>query len=103
MEKIWSNARAHPERQALTDGSRSLSYRAPASLSDSLARALHQAEVKPGDIVAVNLRRDVHLPVALLGVMRAGATYLPLDNRFPLERQAFMLQDSGAKLVLCDN
>nr|QCE43602.1 nonribosomal peptide synthetase subunit 1 [Cystobacter sp. SBCb004]QCE43606.1 nonribosomal peptide synthetase subunit 1 [Expression vector pArg23-V1]QCE43610.1 nonribosomal peptide synthetase subunit 1 [Expression vector pArg235-V1]QCE43615.1 nonribosomal peptide synthetase subunit 1 [Expression vector pArg2345-V2]QCE43621.1 nonribosomal peptide synthetase subunit 1 [Expression vector pArg2345-V1]QCE43627.1 nonribosomal peptide synthetase subunit 1 [Expression vector pArg2345-V1-BsaI]UEN69 len=103
VEKIWSNARAHPERQALTDGSRSLSYRELASLSDSLARALHQAEVKPGDIVAVNLRRDVHLPVALLGVMRAGATYLPLDNRFPLERQAFMLQDSGAKLVLCDN
>jgi acyl-coenzyme A synthetase/AMP-(fatty) acid ligase len=53
-------------------------------------------------VVAVAVPRDVGLAVALLGVLRAGAAFLPLDGDLPAARREFMLQDSGACLVLSD-
>src|SRR6185436_17211463 len=51
-------------------------------------------------IVGLYLERSVDLVVALLAVLHAGGTYLPLDTEFPAERIGFLLRDSGARWVL---
>src|SRR5262249_667029 len=53
-----------------------------------------------GDYVAVCMQRSVLMLVALLAVQKAGAAYLPLDPDFPPERLRYMLEDSGARLLL---
>src|SRR5215217_8460582 len=71
-----------------------------ASSSNKLARVLSSRGVRPGDFVALLTHRTVQLPVALLAILKAGAAYLPLSPDYPRERLAFMVRDSGARLVL---
>ncbi|MEC3980481.1 non-ribosomal peptide synthetase [Amycolatopsis sp. H20-H5] len=66
-----------------------------------VAAELAAAGVAKGDLVAVDLPRSADLVVALLGVVRAGAAYLPLDARAPAERVAGILAESGVAVVVC--
>ncbi|OQP61098.1 hypothetical protein A3860_05100 [Niastella vici] len=59
-------------------------------------------QVTPGDPVAIMLNRNVNLFIALFGVMKSGAAYLPIDPADPQERIAYMLEDSRCKLVVDD-
>ena len=68
--------------------------------ANQLARALEKRGVGRERIVALCLERSLDMMVALLGVMKAGGAYLPIDPALPEERQATMLEDSGAVLVL---
>lgn len=73
-----------------------------AARADAIAEALQAAGVQPGEVVGVCLQRRADLLASLLGVLRAGAAYLPLDPELPAERIAYMLEDSGAGLSLVD-
>ena len=79
---------------------RSLSYRELNCRSNQVARRLAELGAGPGKIVALYMDRSPALLVALLGVMKSGAAYLPLDPAYPAERIAFMLADSAAALVV---
>ena len=68
--------------------------------SNRIAHALRSAGVAPGNTVCVALGRSMQSIVALLGVLKAGAAYLPVDAAYPKERIAFMLADASASLVL---
>ena len=65
-----------------------------------LARRLRAAGVRRGDVVAVLARRHAALPETVLGVMAAGAVYLPVDPEYPAERVHYMLEDSAARVAL---
>ncbi len=65
-----------------------------------LARRLADAGVHPGEPVAVLLERSAEMVVALLGILRAGAGYVPLDLAYPRERLVWMLEDSAARFVV---
>ncbi|MFP3408902.1 AMP-binding protein, partial [Pseudomonas sp. SIMBA_065] len=54
----------------------------------------------PETVVGVALQRSAELVVALLAVMRTGAAYVPLDLEYPMERLAWMIQDSGMSLMI---
>ncbi|RKG56662.1 hypothetical protein D7W79_42930, partial [Corallococcus exercitus] len=56
--------------------------------------------VRPGTLVALGLGRSLDLIVALLGVLKAGAAYVPLDVSYPHERLAMLLEDSGAPVMV---
>lgn len=105
-EQVFAQAAEMPEKTALvyTDlaGDIALSYRNLADRVDALAGQLHARGAGRGAIVAVCLRRGPDLVCGLLAVMRAGATYLPIDPDYPAERITYMLQDSGTALVLTD-
>ncbi|WBY03348.1 LLM class flavin-dependent oxidoreductase [Ramlibacter tataouinensis] len=68
--------------------------------SSALAQRLLARGVQPGDIVGLCLPRTPQLLVAVLGVLKAGAAWLPLDPEYPRERLQFMVEDSRAPLVL---
>ena len=89
-----------PGRIALQCGPEQLSAGELNVRSERMARLLRRHGVGPGSVVGVAVPRSTDLVVVLLGVLRAGAAYLPLDPEFPHERLAFMVKDSGAKLVV---
>ena len=89
-----------PASPAVTFGSTTLTYAELDGRADRLARHLASVGVRPGVLVGVHLERSVEMVVALLAIVRAGGAYVPLDPDFPAERVAFMLQDSGAPLVV---
>jgi len=91
------------DRVAVQNGDESLSYAALGARARSIAAALRARGVGAGDVVGLHLERTPTLLAALLGVLEAGAAYLPLDPAFPAERLRFMLEDSGTRLVLCDD
>ena len=78
----------------------SLTYRELNSRANQLAHYLRKRGVGPGVIVGMCLRRSPEMLVAVYGILKAGAAYLPLDATYPLARLAFMLEDTQAPLVL---
>ncbi|MGC1191263.1 MAG: non-ribosomal peptide synthetase [Candidatus Binatus sp.] len=89
-----------PEKTAVVCRDRSLTYAALHQRAHCLADRLCEAGVGPETIVAILMDRSLDTLVALLGVLKAGGAYLPLDPAFPAERIAFMLKDSEAGVIL---
>nr|WP_307795957.1 non-ribosomal peptide synthetase [Amycolatopsis sp. 195334CR] len=95
-----AQVRRAPDAIALVCEGERLTYQELNSAANRLARLLQQRGVGAEDVVGVALPRTPLLVVALLGVMKAGAAYLPLDLDHPEDRLAYMLADSGAGHVL---
>jgi amino acid adenylation domain-containing protein len=79
---------------------RSLTYRELNHRADELARYLIECHVGPESLVGICMGRSLEMIVAVLGVLKAGAAYLPLDAEYPKERLAYMLQDSKPVVLL---
>ena len=88
-------AAARPDRPAVVFHGDRLSYAELNRRANQLARLLHGRGVGHGALVGVALERSLDMVVAVLGVQKAGAAYVPIDPRFPAERLQFMLADSG--------
>ncbi len=89
-----------PEAVALVYGDRQLSYGELNEQANQLAHYLRRRGVGPETIVGICMERSVEMMVALLGVLKAGAGYLPLDPSYPRERLAFMIEDSAIPVLL---
>ena len=97
---IAEQVRATPDALALVYGDTRLSYAELDARANQLAHWLQSQGVGPDVPVAVSAERSVELVVALLGVIKAGGAYLPLDPDLPRERLQGMLADSGSPLLL---
>ncbi|MBB5803971.1 amino acid adenylation domain-containing protein/non-ribosomal peptide synthase protein (TIGR01720 family) [Saccharothrix ecbatanensis] len=89
-----------PDAVAVTGSGRSLTYRALDETANRLAHHLIRSGVGPESVVALKFPRSVDLVIAVLGVLKAGAAYLPVDVSYPADRIAYMIADSRAALVL---
>ncbi|WP_329285887.1 non-ribosomal peptide synthetase [Streptomyces sp. NBC_00691] len=89
-----------PDAPAVAYEDTTLSYAELDRRAEALARRLRARGAGPEQYVAVAVPRSAELMVALLGVHKAGAAYLPVDLDYPADRVAFMLADSGARLVV---
>jgi amino acid adenylation domain-containing protein len=99
-ELFARQVQATPDAEAVVfDGTR-LTYAELEHRSAAVAARLQELGVTAGDRVGLCLLRSTDLVVGIYGVLRAGAAYLPLDPSLPPERLDFMLQDSGARVVL---
>ena len=92
-----------PDATALVAGQERLSYRELNERAELLARYLRGLGVGPESLVGVLLGRSARMVVALLGVLKAGGAYVPLDPTYPRERLRFMLEDSGARVLLTED
>jgi amino acid adenylation domain-containing protein len=99
-ELFEKTAASRGEAVALRHPGGETSYADLARLVDRYAAALAAAGAIPGACVGLLLERSPELVAAMLATLKAGATYLPLDPEYPVERLAGMLEDSGAALVL---
>jgi len=95
-EQAWKRPRAI----ALVAGERRLTYWQVMTQSSALACYLESLGVRRGDLVGVALDRCPELLVAFLGILKAGAAYLPLDPTYPRARLSQMLEISGVPVVL---
>jgi amino acid adenylation domain-containing protein len=99
-EAIAVQAGHGPDRSAVTCGAGSLSYAEFDRAANRLAHLLVRRGVLPGDRVGICLDRSVELPVALIAVLKAGATYVPLDPEYPPARLAMMVEDAGLAALI---
>ncbi|MDF3299499.1 non-ribosomal peptide synthetase [Streptomyces tropicalis] len=97
-----ARAAAHPDRTAVVCGDRRTTYGELDAHSGRLAARLAALGVRPGDTVAVLLDRSADLVAACLGVLKAGAAYLPLDARAPRARSAAIVAGAGAAVLVGD-
>jgi amino acid adenylation domain-containing protein len=89
-----------PDAVALIAGEERLTYRELAERASRLADRLRELGAGPETVVGVSLPRTAELIVALLGILEAGAAYLPLDPAYPEERRRFLVADAGAEIVI---
>ncbi|WP_161795328.1 non-ribosomal peptide synthetase, partial [Xanthomonas sp. GPE 39] len=89
-----------PSAIAVVQGEVSLTYRELNARANGLAHSLRELGVCPDDRVAICMQRSVEMVVAVLAVLKAGGAYVPLDPAYPVERLAYMLEDSAPVAVL---
>ncbi|GHG93802.1 non-ribosomal peptide synthetase [Streptomyces lanatus] len=99
-ELFEEQVRRVPDALAVTDGTVELSYAELNRRANRIARRLRQQGAGPESVVAVLAGRGTELVVLLLAVLKSGAAYLPLEPQYPAERLRYLLEDSGARLVL---
>ncbi|UTV98198.1 amino acid adenylation domain-containing protein [Marinomonas rhizomae] len=100
VEAFNSQSANTPKALAVCSEQSALNYSELDALSNAWANKLIKEQVCPGDLVAIALTRNTDMLVALLGTLKAGAAYLPLDPDFPEERLRSIVEDAKPKLIL---
>jgi amino acid adenylation domain-containing protein len=100
--RVRAQAMRTPEAIALTVGDRGWTYAGLDARADALAERLRAAGVGAGDVVGLCVERHAGLLIGLLGILKTGAAYLPLDPSWPVARLADMVADSGSRWLVVD-
>ncbi|HEX6037416.1 non-ribosomal peptide synthetase [Longimicrobium sp.] len=101
-EGIAARARRTPDAPAVVHGARVMTYGALDGAANRLARHLLRCGARRDDRVAVCVERAPEMVVAMLGALKAGCAYLPLDPSYPPERLAYLLGDASAAVLVAD-
>lgn len=106
-ETVWglieSQAQAHPEQTAIIDGETEIDYERLTERASAIAGELVARGVEPGSLVGVCMSRTWELVATLVGVLRAGCAYVPLDPAYPRERVRYMLEHARAVGAIVDH
>jgi len=102
---LWAEAATcHAHEVAVVDpspdGGREVSYAALAEAAQRVAALLRARGVRPGDLVGVAAERSAETIAGILGIIRAGAAYVPLDTAYPEDRLALLVADTGMRALL---
>jgi amino acid adenylation domain-containing protein/non-ribosomal peptide synthase protein (TIGR01720 family) len=100
VDMVCHFAETTPDAVAVVDKTSSITYRQLHLQSNTLAARLIAEGVKPDTFVGIMLPRQKEFITSLLGIMKAGAAYVPMDNEYPTERLLYMMEDSRAKVLL---
>ncbi|MFI5179498.1 MAG: amino acid adenylation domain-containing protein, partial [Vicinamibacterales bacterium] len=99
-ERFAAVARQTPAAIAVSCAGRHLSYRELDERANQLAGYLAAQGVGGGDLVGLCIDRSLDMVVAILGILKAGCAYVPLDPAYPADRLAYMLEDSAVRVVV---
>ena len=101
---IEEQAEKTPDNIALVFGDKKLTYKELNEKSNSLAYYLrNKMQIKRNDLVGIMLNRSLEMIIAILGVLKAGGAYIPIDPTYPENRINYMLNSSNSKLLLTNN
>ena len=89
-----------PTAVAVEHEGRQLTYAELDQRADEVARRLRALAVGPGDLVGLFVERSLDMVAGLVGILKSGAAYVPLDPAYPAERLAFIVEDAGVGVIL---
>lgn len=95
-----ASANETPEAIALSFGDQQLTYLELNRRANQLAHYLLEQGTKPADLIGIFSERSIEMVVGILGILKAGGTYVPLDPNYPSERLNYILNDTGLRMVL---
>ncbi|HEX8462666.1 MAG TPA: condensation domain-containing protein, partial [Segetibacter sp.] len=95
-----SQVQKTPQATAVVFEDEQLTYEQLNAKANQLAHYLRQRGVKEDSLVPVYIERSINLLTAILGILKAGAAYVPIDTDFPGDRISYMLKDSGSPIVI---
>jgi amino acid adenylation domain-containing protein len=99
---IEEQARRTPEAPAVVDGDLWVTYRELDTMASHVARHLECSGVEPDTLVGVLMKRSVRLIASILGILKAGAAYVPLDPAYPPERIKYMVADARVHAMVTE-
>ncbi len=99
---IEKQCRETPDRIAVEFSDTNLSYRDLDLRSNKLAAYLQNLGAAPGTLIGISLKRSQEMLIAMLGILKTGAAYVPLDPDFPDERISYMISDANIKLLISE-
>ncbi|OMF04068.1 non-ribosomal peptide synthetase [Paenibacillus amylolyticus] len=99
-ELFEEQAERTPEQVAVVYGDSSLTYRELNERANRLARSLRASGAQADQPIAIMAERSLEMIVGIYAILKAGGAYVPIDPQFPQERIRYMLEDSGARLLL---
>lgn len=99
---IEVQAESDARRIAVIDGDNQLTYGYLNKQANQLAAFLQSKEIGPGGRVGVSLSRSQNLIIALLGILKSGAAYVPLDSNYPKERLQYMIEDADVSFLITE-
>src|SRR5919202_3870630 len=102
-ERFEQQVSRYPDRLAVKTRSHQLSYAALNKVANRVARALLAQRGEGAESIALLLEHDALMIAAILGVLKAGKVYVPLDPSFPYARNAYILEDSQAGLIISNS
>lgn len=94
------SARQYPNNIAVEEGEKRYSYAETERTANKLANYLQKLPVGPEDKVVILLPRRAEVTIVMLGVLKTGAAYIPLDPEIPADRVNFIMEDAGAKILI---
>ncbi|MCE3296530.1 MAG: non-ribosomal peptide synthetase, partial [Crocinitomicaceae bacterium] len=89
-----------PSKIAVADAHKQWTYAELDEISDRVAASLLESETKSGELIAVNVSKNCETIAAFIGILKAGAAYLPIDPEHPEERKKFMLEDGAVRILI---
>lgn len=89
-----------PDKIAIISGDKSITYKGLDEKSNQLARCLRKKGCKRNEFVAIELEKSIELYVSILGVMKAGSAFLPIDPELPKERKEYMIKEANCKFII---
>jgi amino acid adenylation domain-containing protein len=101
-ELVQRRAATHPDRVAVEWQGRTLTYGELDERAGRLATRLRELGVEPGGLVGLYVERSPSMLIAMLAILKAGGGYIPLDPAFPADRLAFMVEDSGVRVLVSE-
>lgn len=100
VDRFEAQAQRTPDAPAISFGDASLSYAQLAAHANQVAHRLQALGAGPDTLVGLCMPRSLELVVGMLGILKSGAAYVPLEPDYPAQRLAMMLQDTAAPVVL---
>lgn len=100
VDRFAAVAKASPGKIAFSSGGAALTYRELDERSNRIAGMLLESGLAKGDFAAIFMERSMDAVVSLMGVLKAGGTYIPLDPEHPEERNAYILSDTRSRFIL---
>ena len=101
-QRFEEQVRRTPNAIAISCEGKSLSYSELNSRANQLARQLTLNQIQIESLVGICLERSLEMVIGILGILKAGAAYVPLDPGYPQDRLDYMIQDSELQVLICD-
>ncbi|PCK07445.1 MAG: hypothetical protein COA42_14320 [Alteromonadaceae bacterium] len=100
VDLIEKQTKTLPDAVAIQYGEETISYKKLSERSNQFAHYLRSQGVITGNRIAICMDRSIDMMVSVLGALKSGATYIPMDSNYPSERLSYMLEDSSAKMLV---